>query len=68
MAFMTINTLSAFVAIVAHHRRIDFVTHWKVSLYKRRAMELTAAAEGWLASALALRIPSTSLTVVPDEA
>ena len=42
---LTMNTLSAFVAIVAYHRRIDFVTHPKVNLYKRRAMELMAAAE-----------------------
>ena len=34
----TMNTLSAFVAIVAYHRRIDFVTHPKVNLYKRRAV------------------------------
>lgn len=42
---LTMNTLSAFVAIVAYHRKIDFVTHPKVNLYKRRAMELIAAAE-----------------------
>lgn len=39
------NTLSAFVAIMAYHRRIDFVTHPKVNLYKPRAVELMAAAE-----------------------
>ena len=34
----TMNTLSAFVAIVVYHRSIDFVTHPKVNLYKRRAV------------------------------
>ena len=42
---LTMNTISAFVAIVAYHRRIEFVTHPKVDLYKRRAAELMAAAE-----------------------
>lgn len=42
---LTMNTLSAFVALVAYHRRINFVTHPKVNLYKSRAMELMAAAE-----------------------
>ena len=42
---LTMNPLSAFVAIVAFHRRIDFVNHPKVNLYKRRAVELMAAAE-----------------------
>ena len=42
---LTMNALSTFVAIVAYHRRIDFVTHPKVNLYKRRAVELMAAAE-----------------------
>lgn len=28
-----------------YHRRMDFVTHPKVNLYKRRAVELTAGAE-----------------------
>lgn len=42
---LTMNTLSAFVALVAYHRRINFVTHPKVNLYKRRAMELMAAAD-----------------------
>ena len=30
---------------MAYHRGIDLVTHPKVKLYKRRAMELMAAAE-----------------------
>ena len=42
---LTMSTLSAFVAIVAYHRKIKFVTHPEVKLYKRRAMELTVAAE-----------------------
>ena len=41
---LTMNALSAFVAIVAYHRRINFVTHPKVNLYKRRAVELLMAA------------------------
>ena len=42
---LTMNALSAFVAMVAYHRRIEFVIHPKVDLYKRRAVELMAAAE-----------------------
>ena len=42
---LTMDTLSTFVAMVAYHRRIEFVTHPKVDLYKRRAVELMAAAE-----------------------
>lgn len=42
---LTMNTLSAFVAFVAYHKRIDFVTHPKVNLYKSRALELLDAAE-----------------------
>ncbi len=42
---LTMNTLSAFVAMVAYHRRIEFITHPKVDLYKHRAVELMATAE-----------------------
>lgn len=42
---LTMNALSVFVALVAYHRKINFVTHPKVDLYKRRAMELVADAE-----------------------
>ncbi|TAQ89040.1 hypothetical protein B7494_g2630 [Chlorociboria aeruginascens] len=42
---LTMNALSTFVAMVAYHRRIEFVTHPQVDLYKRRAAELMAAAE-----------------------
>ncbi|KAK0121429.1 hypothetical protein ONS95_009723 [Cadophora gregata] len=42
---LTMNALSAFVAILAYHREIQFVTHPKVQLYKRRALDLVAAAE-----------------------
>ena len=42
---LIMNTLSAFVATVAYHRKITFVTHPKVDLYKRRTAELMAAAE-----------------------
>ena len=40
---LTVNACSIFVAMVAYHRKIDFVTHPKVNLYKRRAKELVAA-------------------------
>jgi threonine dehydrogenase-like Zn-dependent dehydrogenase len=42
---VTMNALSVFVATVAYHRVIEFSTHPKVDLYKRRAAELVAAAE-----------------------
>ncbi|RYP67507.1 hypothetical protein DL771_007207 [Monosporascus sp. 5C6A] len=42
---LTMNALSVFVAMVAYHRRIEFVTHPKVALYKGRAQELLAAPE-----------------------
>ena len=42
---LTMNALAVFVAMVAHHRKITFVTHPKVNLYKRKAVELVAAAE-----------------------
>jgi hypothetical protein len=42
---LTMNALSAFVAMLAYHRGIEFVTHPKVNLYKSRAVELMAAAE-----------------------
>ena len=44
-AMLTMNSLSTFVAAVAYHRRIEFVTHAKVDMYKRMAMELVAGAE-----------------------
>lgn len=44
-AMLTMNTLSVFVAAVAYHRRIEFVTHSKVDIYKRKAVELVAGAE-----------------------
>ena len=44
-AMLTMNTLAVFVAAVAYHRRIEFVTHSKVDMYKRKAMELVAGAE-----------------------
>ncbi|KAK3381225.1 hypothetical protein B0H63DRAFT_197823 [Podospora didyma] len=42
-AMLTMDALSIFVAAIAYHRRIQFVTHPKVNLYKRRAVELLAA-------------------------
>ena len=39
------NALAVFVAMIAYHRRIPFVTHPKVEIYKRKAIELMAAAE-----------------------
>ncbi|KAI9770987.1 MAG: hypothetical protein M1840_002691 [Geoglossum simile] len=42
---LTMNALAIFVAMVAYHRRITFVTHPKVDLYKRKAAELMATAE-----------------------
>lgn len=42
---LTMNALAVFVAMIAYHRRILFVTHPKVEIYKRKAMELMAAAE-----------------------
>ena len=42
---LTMNALAVFVAMVAYHRRIAFVTHPKVNVYKRKAVELLAAAE-----------------------
>jgi 3-dehydroquinate synthetase/threonine dehydrogenase-like Zn-dependent dehydrogenase/predicted NBD/HSP70 family sugar kinase len=44
-AMLTMNALSAFVAVVAYHRRIQFVTHPKVDMYKRKAVELAAGIE-----------------------
>lgn len=41
-AMLTMSTLSTFCAMVAYHRRINFVTHPKVDLYKRRAVQLMA--------------------------
>lgn len=37
---LTMNTFSTFVAMVAYHKKINFVTHPKVNLYKRKAKEL----------------------------
>lgn len=42
---LTMNALAVFVATVAYHRRIVFVTHPKVEIYKRKAVELMVAAE-----------------------
>ncbi len=42
---LTMNALAVFVAMIAYHRRIPFVTHPKVEIYKRKAMKLMAAAE-----------------------
>jgi hypothetical protein len=42
---LTMNALAVFVAMVAYHRRIAFVTHPKVDVYKLKAVELMAAAE-----------------------
>ncbi|KAF3911017.1 hypothetical protein AA313_de0202557 [Arthrobotrys entomopaga] len=39
---LTMYALSVFVSSVAYHRRIEFVTHPKVDLYKRRAAGLMA--------------------------
>ncbi|MCJ1442734.1 MAG: hypothetical protein MMC23_003231 [Stictis urceolatum] len=44
-AMLTMNALSIFVAVVAYHRRIEFVTHHSVDLYKRRSVELIATDE-----------------------
>ena len=41
-AMLTMDALSVFVSAVAYHRRIEFVTHPKVNLYKGRAKELMA--------------------------
>lgn len=42
---LTMCALEVFGAIVAYHRRIAFVTHPKVDIYKRKAVELMAAPE-----------------------
>ncbi|KAL4721745.1 hypothetical protein ACLX1H_011239 [Fusarium chlamydosporum] len=44
-AMLTMDALSAFVAMMAYHRKIVFVTHPKVDIYKHRAAELMDAAE-----------------------
>ena len=38
-AMLTMYALSVLVSSVAYHRRIEFVTHPKVDLYKRRAAD-----------------------------
>ena len=42
---LLMHSLALFVAAVAYHRRMDFVTHSKVNLYKLRAADLFAAPE-----------------------
>jgi hypothetical protein len=42
---LTMNALAIFVAMEGYHREITFATHPKVDLYKRKALELVAAAE-----------------------
>lgn len=42
---LTMNGLAVFVAMVAYYRKIAFVTHPKVEIYKRKAVEFMAAAE-----------------------
>ncbi|KAK4466441.1 hypothetical protein QBC42DRAFT_328047 [Cladorrhinum samala] len=42
-AMLTMDAVCVFVSLVAYHMRIEFVTHPKVNLYKRRAVELIAA-------------------------
>ncbi|KAM0813229.1 putative 3-dehydroquinate synthase [Seiridium cardinale] len=42
-AMLTMYALSVFVATIAYSRRIEFVTHDKVDLYKHRAAELMTA-------------------------
>jgi 3-dehydroquinate synthetase/threonine dehydrogenase-like Zn-dependent dehydrogenase/nucleoside-diphosphate-sugar epimerase/predicted NBD/HSP70 family sugar kinase len=44
-AMLAMYALSVFVAVVAYHRNITFVTHPKVDLYKRKAKDLAAASE-----------------------
>ncbi|PSN59923.1 hypothetical protein BS50DRAFT_640630 [Corynespora cassiicola Philippines] len=39
-AMLTMDVLSVFVSSVTYHRRMGFVTHPKVNLYKRRAAKL----------------------------
>ncbi|KAL4905929.1 hypothetical protein BDW74DRAFT_152291 [Aspergillus multicolor] len=39
-AMLTMYALSVFVAVVAYHRDISFVTHPKVNLYKQKAKDL----------------------------
>lgn len=39
-AMLTMNALAVFVAMMAAHRQMEFVTHPKVNLYKRRTKEL----------------------------
>lgn len=42
-AMLTMDAVCVFVSLVAYHMKIGFVTHPKVDLYKRRAVELIAA-------------------------
>lgn len=39
-AMLTMNALSIFVASIAYHRRINFVSHPRVAFYKERALSL----------------------------
>ncbi len=42
---LTINTLLAFVAMMTYHRRIEFIIHLKVDLYKHRVVKLITIAK-----------------------
>jgi len=42
---LTMNAMSIFIATVAYHRGIKFVTHPKVDMYKHKAMEQVARIE-----------------------
>ncbi|KAK3984004.1 hypothetical protein QBC44DRAFT_28960 [Cladorrhinum sp. PSN332] len=44
-AMLTMDAVCVLVSLVAYYRRIGFVTHPKVDLYKRRAAELILAAD-----------------------
>lgn len=42
---LSIDSVAYFVAMVAYHKEINFVTHPKVNIYKKRAIELLASAK-----------------------